>query len=99
MSEIVRRFRSFNGQLMAKGDRNVAGTITTPAGMAPCVAALEGWLSRCGDRFLCRAPKTHVREGNSGHLTVLVEFESQAAAIAAGLLQGINRGAAPAPLQ
>ena len=88
---------------MAKGDRNVAGTITTPAGVAPCVAALEGWLSRCGDRFLCRAPKTHVREGNSGHLTVLVEFESQAAAIPAGLLQGIlqgiNRGAAPAPLQ
>ncbi len=76
---------------MAKGDGNVAGTITTPAGVAACVAALEGWLSRCGDRFHCRAPKTDVREGNSGHLTALVEFESQAAAIAAGLFQGVNR--------
>ena len=80
---------------MAKGYWNVTGTITTPAGMAPCIAALEGWLSRCEARFLCRAPKTDVRDGNSGHRTVLVEFKSLTAAIAAGLFLEINRGAAP----
>ena len=35
------------------------------------------------ERFLCRDLKTDVREGNAGHLTVIIEFASLAAAKAA----------------
>jgi uncharacterized protein (DUF1330 family) len=68
---------------MAKGYWNVAGTITNPAGMGAYIAALEGYMSKCGARFLCRDLNTDIREGNPGHLTVIIEFESLAAAIAA----------------
>ena len=68
---------------MAKGYWNVAGTITNPAGMGSYIAALEGYISKCGARFLCRDLNTDVREGNPGHLTVIIEFKSLAAAIAA----------------
>ena len=68
---------------MAKGYWNVAGTITNPAGMGSYIAALEGYISKCGARFLCRDLNTDVREGNPGHLTVIIEFESLATAIAA----------------
>ena len=68
---------------MAKGYWNVAGTITNPAGMGAYIQALEGYISQCGARFLCRDLNTDVREGNPGHLTVIIEFESLASAIAA----------------
>ena len=68
---------------MAKGYWNVAGTITNPAGMGPYIAALEDYMSRCGARFLCRDLNTDIREGSPDHLTVLIEFESLAAAVAA----------------
>ena len=68
---------------MAKGYWNVAGTITNPAGMGAYIQALEGYISQCGARFLCRDLNTDVREGNPGHLTVIIEFERLATAIAA----------------
>ena len=68
---------------MAKGYWNVAGTITNPAGMGSYIAALEGFISKCGARFLCRDLNTDVRKRNPGNLTVIIEFESLATAIAA----------------
>ena len=68
---------------MAKGYWNVSGAITNPEGMGPYLQAVEPYLAKCGARFLCRDLKTDVREGNAGHLTVIIEFESLAAAKAA----------------
>ena len=65
---------------MAKGYWNVAGTITNPEGMGPYIAAAGTYLAKCGARFLVRELNTDVREGNPGHLTVIIEFESLAAA-------------------
>lgn len=68
---------------MAKGYWNVAGSITNPAGMGAYLAAAEPYLAKCGARFLCRDLDTDVREGDPGHLTVIIEFESLDAAKAA----------------
>ena len=68
---------------MAKGYWNVAGSITNPAGMGAYISAAEPYLAKCGARFLCRDLNTDVREGNPGHLTVIIEFESFPAAQAA----------------
>ena len=65
---------------MAKGYWSISGTITNPEGMGPFLQAFETYLSKCGARFLCRDLKTDVRKGNAGHLTVIIEFESLAAA-------------------
>ena len=51
--------------------------------MGPYLQAVETYLAKCGARFLCRDLKTDVREGNAGHLTVIIEFESLEAAKAA----------------
>ena len=40
-------------------------------------------MARHNARFLCRDLDTDVREGNPGHLTVIIEFESLAVAKAA----------------
>ena len=69
--------------LMAKGYWNVSGAITNPEGMAPYLQSVEPYLAKFNARFLCRDLKTDVREGNAGHLTVIIEFESLAAAKAA----------------
>ena len=68
---------------MAKGYWSIAGTIKNPKGMEPFLQAFEAYLAKCGARFLCRDLKTDVREGNAGHLTVIIEFQSWAAAKAA----------------
>ena len=68
---------------MAKGYWNVSGTITSPEGMGSYLQAVEPYLAKFNARFLCRDLKTDVREGNPGHLTVIIEFESLAAAKAA----------------
>ena len=68
---------------MAKGYWNVAGSITNPAGMGPTWLRRSPYLAKCGARFLCRDLDTDVREGDPGHLTVIIEFESLAAAKAA----------------
>ena len=68
---------------MAKGYLSIAGTITNPEGMGPFLQAFEAYLAKCGARFLCRDLKTDVRESNAGHLTVIIEFASLAAAKAA----------------
>ena len=68
---------------MAKGYWNVSGAITHPEGMGAYISAAEPYLANCGARFLCRDLQTDVREGNAGHLTVIIEFESLAAAKAA----------------
>ena len=68
---------------MAKGYWNVSGAITNPEGFGPYLQAVEPYLAKCGARILVRDLKTDVREGNAGHLTVIIEFESLAAAQAA----------------
>ena len=68
---------------MAKGYWNVAGSISNPDGMGAYIAAAEPYLAKHNARFLCRDLQTDVREGNAGHLTVIIEFESLAAAKAA----------------
>ena len=52
--------------------------------MGPYIQAVDRpYLAKCGAHFLCRDLKTDVREGNAGHLTVIIGFESLAAAKAA----------------
>ena len=51
--------------------------------MGPHIQAVEPYLAKCGARFLCRDLMTDFREGNAGHLTVIIEFQSLAAAKAA----------------
>ena len=68
---------------MAKGYWSIAGTITNPEGMGPFLQAFEAYLDKCGARFLCRDLQTDVLEGNAGHLAVIIEFQSLAAAKAA----------------
>ena len=68
---------------MAKGYWSIAGTITNPEGMGAFLRAFEAYLAKCGARFLCRDLQTDVREGNAGHLTVIIVFQSLAAAKAA----------------
>ena len=68
---------------MPKGYWNVAGSITNPEGMGAYIAAAGPYLAKHNARFLCRELHTDVREGNPGHLTVIIEFESLAAAKAA----------------
>ena len=68
---------------MAKGHLSVSSVITNPEGMGAYISAAESYLAQCGARFLCRDLQTDVREGNAGHLTVIIEFESLAAAQAA----------------
>jgi uncharacterized protein (DUF1330 family) len=68
---------------MAKGYWNVSGAITNPEGMGPYIQSVEPYLAKFNARFLCRDFKTDVREGDAGHLTVIIEFESLAAAKAA----------------
>ena len=68
---------------IAKGCWNVSSALTNLEGMGPCIQAVEPYLAKCGARFLCRDLKTDVRVGNAGHLTVIIEFESLAAAKAA----------------
>ena len=68
---------------MAKGYWSIAGAIKNPKGMEPFLQAFEAYLAKCGARFLCRDLNTDVREGNAGDLTVIIEFQSMAAAKAA----------------
>ena len=68
---------------MAKGYWNVSGAFTNPEGMGPFIQAVEPYLAKCRARFLCRDFTTDVREGYAGHLTVIIEFQSLAAAKAA----------------
>lgn len=68
---------------MAKGYWNVAGSITNPEGMGSYLQSVEPYLAKYQARFLCRDLNTDVREGNPGHLTVIIEFESLDAAQAA----------------
>ena len=65
---------------MAKGYWNISGAVTNPEGMGPYLQAVEPYLAKFNARFLCRDLKTDVREGDAGHLTVIIEFESLAAA-------------------
>ena len=51
--------------------------------MGPFLQAFEAYLAKCGARFLCRDLQTDVRQGNAGHLIVIIEFQSLAAAKAA----------------
>ena len=54
-----------------------------PSRYRPYLQAVEPYLAKCSTRFLCRDLKNDVREGDAGHLTVIIEFESLDAAKAA----------------
>ena len=72
-----------HNERMAKGYWNVSGALINPEGIGPYIQAVEPYLVKCGARFLCRDLKTDVRVGNAGHLIVIIEFQSLAAAKAA----------------
>ena len=65
---------------MSKGYWNIIGSITNPEGIGAYIVPFEAYLAKYNARFLCRELHTDVREGNPGHLTLIVEFESLAAA-------------------
>ena len=68
---------------MAKGYWLATGTINDPRGFMVYAAAAEPYLQKCGAKMFIRDAHTDVREGNPGHLTVLIEFPSFEAAKAA----------------
>ena len=68
---------------IAKGYSTIAESVANPEGMGPFLQAFEAYLAKCGARFLCRDLQTDVRQGNAGHLIVIIEFQSLAAAKAA----------------
>ena len=68
---------------MAKGYWLATGKITDPRGFAPYVAAAEPYLKKCGATIIIRDIHSDTREGDPGHLTVLIEFPSLEAAKAA----------------
>ena len=51
--------------------------------MGPYLQAVETYLAKFNTLFLCSDLKTDVRDGDAGHLTVIIEFESLAVAKAA----------------
>ena len=65
---------------MAKGYWLATGSIKDSKGFMGYVIAAEPYLMKCGAKMLIREPHTDVREGNPGHLTVLIEFPSLKAA-------------------
>ena len=68
---------------MAKGYWNISGAISNPEGMDPYLQAVKPYLAKLNARFFCRDINPYVREGNAGPLTVIIEFDSLAAAKAA----------------
>ena len=68
---------------MSKGYWLATGTINDPKGFMAYAAAAEPYLEKCGAKMLIRDAHTDVREGNPGHLTVLIEFPNIEAARAA----------------
>lgn len=61
---------------MAKGYWSVSGSITNPEGMGPFLAAFEPYLAKQNAHILCRELNTDVREGDPGHFTLIIEFDS-----------------------
>ena len=57
---------------MAKGYWYISGAVTNPEGMGPYLQAVEPYLAKFNARFLCRDLNTDVREGDAGHLTVMI---------------------------
>ena len=68
---------------MAKGYWLATGSINEPRGFMVYAAAAEPYLQKCGANMLIRDAHTKDREGNPGHLTVLIECPSVEAAKAA----------------
>ena len=66
-----------------KGYWITTGTIHTPLGMVPYLSALNDWLPSVGGRYLVRDIASDVREGEPGMVSVIIEFPSKAAAVAA----------------
>ena len=61
---------------MAKGYWLATGKITDVKGFMPYVVVAELYLKKCGGNIIIRDIHTDVREGDLGHLTVLIEFVS-----------------------
>ena len=68
---------------MAKGCWLATGTINDPRGFMIYTATAEPYLQKYGAKMFIRDAHTDVREGNPGHLTVLIECPSVEAAKAA----------------
>ena len=52
-------------------------------GMVPYLSALNDWLPRVGGRYLVRDISSDIREGEPGDVSLIIEFPSKAAAVAA----------------
>ena len=68
---------------MAKGYWLATGNINDPKGFMSYAAAAEAYLQKCGAKMFIRDAHTDIREGDPGHLTILIEFPSLEAAKAA----------------
>ena len=66
-----------------KGYWITTGTIHTPLGMVPYLSALNDWLPRVVGRCLVRDIASDGREGEPGAVSLIIEFPSKAAAVAA----------------
>ncbi len=68
---------------MAKGYWVAIGKITDQNQIKAYSEAFDSWISGVGGSFLIRDLETIEKEGTTGHLTAVVEFESKEAAISA----------------
>ena len=68
---------------MAKGCWLATVTLNDPRGFMIYTATAEPYLQKYGAKMFIRDAHTDVREGNPGHLTVLIECPSVEAAKAA----------------
>jgi len=68
---------------MAKGYWLAIGKITDSKKIKAYSEAFNSWISAVGGSFLIRDFETIEKEGHTGHLTAVVQFESKEAAISA----------------
>ena len=67
-------------QFMTKGYWLATGTLNDRRGFMIYTATAEPYLQKYGAKMFIRDAHTDVREGNPGHLTVLIEYPSVEAA-------------------
>ena len=68
---------------MAKSYWLATDRINDPTGIMVYAATAEAYLKKCGAKIFIRDAHTDVREGNPGHLTILIESPTVKAAKAA----------------
>ena len=68
---------------MAKGYWIVTTTVTNPEGFGEYVHGFASWIDSVGGKVVAKDLDAKTVEGKGGHLSVIIEFPSKAAALKA----------------